>query len=72
MLQKKLSSAKLTVSSSYRAEDDFITVTKEQRGYITAVNVGKCNKGNAIPLKALTGPEDCRRLRLPDFKTIGT
>jgi hypothetical protein len=26
----------------------------------------------AIPLQALTGPEGSRRLRLPDFKTIGT
>jgi hypothetical protein len=31
----------------------------------------KC-KGKAIPLQALTGPEGSRRLRLPDFKTIGT
>jgi hypothetical protein len=29
-------------------------------------------KGKAIPLQALTGPEDSRRLRLPDLKTIGT
>ena len=29
-------------------------------------------KGKAIPLKAWTGPEVSRRLRLPDFKTIGT
>jgi hypothetical protein len=29
-------------------------------------------KGKAIPLQALTGPEGSRRLRLPDFKTIGT
>jgi len=28
-------------------------------------------KGKAIPLKAWTGPEGPRRLRLPDFKTIG-
>jgi hypothetical protein len=28
-------------------------------------------KGKAIPLQAWTGPEDSRRLRLPDFKTIG-
>jgi hypothetical protein len=26
----------------------------------------------AIPLQALTGPEGFRRLRFPDFKTIGT
>jgi hypothetical protein len=29
-------------------------------------------KGKAIPLQAGTGPEGSRRLRLPDFKTIGT
>jgi hypothetical protein len=28
--------------------------------------------GKAIPLQALTGPVGSRRLRLPDFKTIGT
>jgi hypothetical protein len=28
-------------------------------------------KGKVIPLKAWTGPEDSRRLRLPYFKTIG-
>jgi len=26
----------------------------------------------AIPLQAWTGPEGSRRLRLPDFKTVGT
>jgi len=30
------------------------------------------DKGKAIPLQAWTGPEVSRRLRLPDFKTIGT
>jgi len=29
-------------------------------------------KGKAIPLHAWAGPEGSRRLRLPDFKTIGT
>jgi hypothetical protein len=28
-------------------------------------------KGKAIPLQAWTRPEGSRRLRLPDFKTIG-
>ena len=28
-------------------------------------------KGKAIPLQAWTGPEDSRRLRIPDFKTVG-
>jgi len=29
-------------------------------------------QGKAIPLQAWTGLEGSRRLRLPDFKTIGT
>jgi len=29
-------------------------------------------KGKAIPLQAWTGPEGFRRLRFPDFKTVGT
>ena len=29
-------------------------------------------KGKAIPLQARKSPEGSRRLRLPDFKTIGT
>ena len=29
-------------------------------------------KDKAIPLQAWTGPEGSSRLRLPDFKTIGT
>jgi len=29
-------------------------------------------KGKAIPLQAWTGPEGSRRLRLPNFKTVGT
>jgi hypothetical protein len=29
-------------------------------------------KGKTIPLQAWTGPEGSRRLKLPDFKTIGT
>jgi hypothetical protein len=28
--------------------------------------------GKTIPLQAWTGPEGSRKLRLPDFKTIGT
>jgi len=29
-------------------------------------------KGKAIPLQAWTGPEDSRRMRLPDVKKIDT
>jgi hypothetical protein len=34
--------------------------------FCTAVSI------KAIPLQAWTGPEGSRRLRLPEFKTIGT
>jgi hypothetical protein len=30
------------------------------------------NKGKALPLQAWTDSEGSRRLRLPDFKTVGT
>jgi hypothetical protein len=42
--------------------------TQKLRSLIVTYNV----KGKAIPLQAWTGPEGCRRLRQPDFKTIGT
>ena len=35
------------------------------------MNIGKV-KGKAILLQACTDPEGSRRLRLPDFMTIGT
>jgi len=37
----------------------------------SALSHGK-GKGKAIPLQAWTSPEGSRRLRLPDFKTVGT
>jgi hypothetical protein len=40
--------------------------TTESNKVITTV------KSKAIPLQAWTGPEGSKRLRLPDFKTIGT
>ena len=36
------------------------------------VTQGRASKGKAIPVQAWTGPEGSRRLRLLDFKTIGT
>ena len=32
----------------------------------------KKEKDKAVPLQAWTSPEGSRRLRLPDFKTVGT
>jgi len=40
--------------------------------YILLVLAAYIIKGKANPLQAWTGPEGSRRLRLPDFKTIGT
>jgi hypothetical protein len=42
--------------------------------FLLNVNIKLCTQGTckAIPLQAWTGPEGSRRLRLPDFKTIGT
>ena len=43
------------------------------RGNMPAIKIKQNKgKGKAIPLQAWTGPEGSRRLRLPDFKTIGT
>jgi len=39
----------------------------------TRINVKLVNSNKrTIPLLAWTGPEGSRRVRLPDFKTIGT
>ena len=46
-------------------------VTFEREIFKLEMTINK-GKGKAIPLQAWTGPEGSRRLRLPDFKTIGT
>jgi hypothetical protein len=38
----------------------------------TIGNVKCKGKGKAIPLQAWADPEGSRKLRLPDFKTMGT
>jgi hypothetical protein len=35
-------------------------------------DISQTVKGKAIPVHPWTGPEGSRRLRLPDFKTVGT
>jgi len=41
--------------------------------YLISIIPEECKgKGKTILLEAWTGPEGSRRLRLPDFKTIGT
>jgi len=46
--------------------------TKLQKKNPTALIPRALVKGKAIPLQAWTGPEGSTRLRLPEFKTIGT
>ena len=46
-------------------------VNEKMRGKQRTMDV-TLYKGKAIPLQAWTDPEGSRRLRLPDFKTIGT
>jgi hypothetical protein len=48
----------------------FLLVTRESRIRKTQVGEKGKGKGKAIPLQTLTSPEDSRRLRLPDFKTV--
>jgi len=47
-------------------------ITSGQNGYRCGINYKDKDKGKAIPLQAWTGLEGSRRLKLPDFKTIGT
>ena len=43
------------------------------KNFVTNVRAAHSEqKDKAIPLQAWTGPEGSRRLRFPDFKTIGT
>jgi hypothetical protein len=50
-----------------------VTVCTFVRDFYSCLVISKGKgKDKAIPLQDLTGPEDSRRLRLPDFKTTGT
>jgi hypothetical protein len=40
--------------------------------YVISIRAYGKGKGKATPLQALTGPKGSSRLRLPDFKTVGT
>jgi len=40
---------------------------------VAGTDIIQCKgKGKALPLQTWTGPEGSRRLRLPDFKRVGT
>jgi hypothetical protein len=52
----------------------YLTIDRSASGMASrhAANSRFKGKGKAIPLQAWTGPEGSRRLRLLDFKTVGT
>jgi hypothetical protein len=49
-----------------------LPVLELQRTSINEIKIIKIRKNKTIPLQDWTGPEGSRRLRLPDFKTVGT
>ena len=67
-LQKQQQDCSKTNSSAckeitYTIKTSLYKATEEERGK---------GKGKAITIQAWTGPKGSRRLRSPDFKTIGT
>jgi len=62
-------------SCAYGGESVWKRKAVEKMKYVALAERYLCEiikKGKAIPLQAWTSPEGSRRLRLPDFKTIGT
>jgi hypothetical protein len=70
-------SVQLKMEPSYKllcyiaTNDPPLCSTQSQKSGANPGNTMKV-KGEAIPLQSRTGPEGSRRLRFPDFKTIGT
>jgi len=68
--------------SRYSKQPFQVTLLAEKRSHIGLNQVTRVDisysvnvfglKCKAIPLQAWRGPEGSRRLRFPDFKTIGT
>jgi len=63
-------SGEILGNESFRTE--IVSLFSTCQMFNFSVTVIKKLQGKAIPLQAWTGPEGSRRLRLPDFKTIGT
>ena len=49
-----------------------IMIDDKELVYVDDFNSLDSKNGKAIPIQAWTGPEGSGRLRLPDFKTVGT
>jgi len=70
-------SSRSTILNSHVLTDYIIssypeTLMQSKSFSLNIISIKGKGKGQAIPLQAWTGPECFRRLRLPDFKTIGT
>jgi hypothetical protein len=54
---------------------NILSLTSQNNAFLKLIFVNKYrskSKGKAIPLQPLTDPEGSRRLKFPDFNTIGT
>jgi len=56
----------------YKPTNDLVADTRTNGRTDDRHDIHTKKKGKAIPLQTWTGPEGSRRLRFPDFKTIGT
>jgi hypothetical protein len=59
------------VKEQNTSHDELSLISGGYRRQEKKVNPVTGKKGKAIPLQAWTGPEGSRKLRLPDFMTIG-
>jgi hypothetical protein len=65
---------KAVCASTLKSYNTFTFRVQEFRkgSFVTGNSAHIYVKGKVVSLQAWTGPEGSRRLRLPDFKTIGT
>ena len=58
---------------TYNLQQSFNILQCTRSVYVFRITLSDVKKkGKAIPLHAWAGPEGSKRLRLPDFKTVGT
>ena len=62
----------LNSCEGFSAQQTHVLRTKLSSAIEIPLDGHPVTKKKAIPLQAWTGPEGSRRLRLPDFKKIGT
>ena len=62
----------LTGATNVAVESQRLTSPSSIDSFRTAECSKVKGKDKSIPLQAWTGPEDSKRLRLPDFKTFDT